>query len=257
MKKKRKNKNQDREIRSMSSLALPKMDFTVIPQFVLKGVRPDEIFKKFWSGAYRSLDLKNIARDQKVAISTNTLTIATNIGLGPESEIYTYRDRYNNIQTVLTVNHQMMQNATKENHQLPIGGICDYCRQNYKHATCGIPVKYEEEVVHHGSMPLVHYRFFVDGFFCSYNCGLAYIRHELGKSIRYRNPFYMDSEQLLFFMYNLQYPEKILKQSPDWHLLQPRGPLSAEQYYQNLYIYKRAINISFQPIKPQYFRQSC
>lgn len=95
---------------------------------------------------------------------------------------------------------------------LPESKVCTWCR-NPITQNLGIPFGKAE--THNGILTINTY-----GSTCSFECSAALIKREEQEPASKRNSLLQNSWCLLAYLYNLQYPGKILQAAPDLFLLQ-------------------------------------
>lgn len=180
---------------------------SVNPTLYLRGIVPSEELEKLRSGSYSTLSRASLT-------TTKSSTVGANLVLQTDqsSDRYVYRDSNGNLQSVCSVGTQ------------PAGQACQACRRPLPPHPLGIPV----------SIRLFDgvYQYSVIGQVCDFRCALRETRRQTRMVHRYRSPLYLDSEVLLFQLFESIYPGQILKESHDPNLLAPIGPLNSEQYDQ-------------------------
>ncbi len=112
---------------------------------------------------------------------------------------------------------------------------CDQCRIVCEGISMGVPVRMQE-------INCIT-TYYMDGSTKHLECALTRIKRDQGLSIRYRDPLYMDSEQLLRRLYKQLFPEEgPLKEAPDYRLLAPRGPISTAEFLSKVHTYYQIRN---------------
>ena len=100
--------------------------------------------------------------------------------------------------------------------------------------------------------------FNVEGTYDTFGCALASLKRIYSCHYRYKDPLYMDSEQLLHTMYHKMYPDKIgsrIKEANDWRLLKLNGgPLTDQEYDSEQCEYVKIPNLVTVPVKRQYVK---
>lgn len=93
--------------------------------------------------------------------------------------------------------------------------LCWWHRGPIKGLAMGIPlrIKHEENEL----------EVFVDGYFCSYSCVLAYLNEEMFKIPERRNSKYTNSKTLLVQLFSHEFPDEELVPARDWKLLKDVG----------------------------------
>lgn len=239
---------------------------------LLKGLDPLVVFNKYISNYY-----KNVKLPSKKKLVSNPIIVETNIGKNHESKIYEFVDWSNSHRRVVSHNHEQyiiardlddpsngefidVINAntnvvsTYNKNIIPEtpNKVCHWCRRtNYKNKSIGLPISME-----YNSLKDV-YIFIVHRTFCSYGCLYALVKKESPTNHRSRNPLYIDSEMLTLRMFSIIYPNKKLKASPDWLLLDINGgSLNSEEFDNNNYFFRELPNIIFNPFKTLYAQSS-
>lgn len=111
---------------------------------------------------------------------------------------------------------------------------CWYDKEKFTSAPIGIPLKME--TFDHVMI------FYVEGFFYSYESCYTFIKNS--KDDRYKN-----SIKYLKILFQREYPDKKLKEAPDWRLLKSSGMgnMSIKEFRSNMSILKKSSNIYFVP----------
>jgi len=223
---------------------------SVTPTFLLRKIDPHQIYEQYIQGQYANIKLP----PEKITISTTPIVVQPTVGNSPESDVYTYRTKSNTIQTVVTTNHTRYQICTTSGAETPDGGECDWCWKEFKHKAVGIPV--QVDYIRDNGETITKY--YVDGCMCSFECTLAELKKHYALSYRYRDPLYIDSEQLLRNLYSTMYPNAgFLRPAPDFHLLRRRGgSLNYDEFHDKKHTYERTPNVVVAPLKVQYLKQS-
>jgi len=213
------------------------------PTFLLRSIDPIKVLNDYLEGKFNNLAFPT----DKIKVATNMLSLAPQHGSTPNSEIYTYRDKTNSQQVIATTNHYQYSIVQASNgKELPIAGRCLWCLLDIEMPPIGIPVMIQynnDEIIFH-----------VDGCYCTFECCYSGLLREKSASYVYRDPLYMDSEQLLKLMYKIMYPnEEKLKKSPDWRLLKENnGCLDRKEFFNGSHTYERTSNLVILPIKVEY-----
>jgi hypothetical protein len=224
------------------------------PTFLLRKIDPVKIREKYFNGEYASLTLPSTKIN--VTVPPNLMTMQPTLGTTPDCDVYTFRTKSNTLQTVATTNHQSYVILTTQGTTPPQGGECDWCRLRFDHPALGIPVRIEEVRPDPTAEPTLIY--YIDGCMCSFECCLAELKKHYSLSYRYRDPLYIDSEQMLRSLYAKVHPKAgFLRSANDFQLLRAnRGSLEATEFRDPKHIYERTPNIVVAPIKVQYLKQA-
>lgn len=192
-----------------------------MPLFTLKNVEPEK----------SSLGVKNLIKSTKKLVVKSKPT-------NPLQEKGTLRillkSRFN----------EVFVNKKGEEYPYECKYGCDWCRRSFDHSPMGIPLKYTRLINGEGFYKM-------DGWLCSFECSLAFVRNENLKSTSNADSLYRESEHLLFSLYNKLYPDGAgLKPAPDWRLFRDNGGdlddqdlTSAKQH-----TYFRTANIKIAPM---------
>jgi hypothetical protein len=233
----------------------------VTPTFLLKGLDPNRLLADYQAGFFtRQPTIKS-----KITIAQNTTILAPTYGTTNHSPIFCVKDRNNCSIIIATTGHSDFEVFTRTGGQLPIGGRCEHCKEDFTEVSVGYPVAYQENMVLTNDDPNpknAHYRilyvFWVEGKFCSFECALGYIRIILSHQSDYRDTTIRDSERLLKLLYKLMYPTAgVLRPAQDPRLLRVNGgSLTKEQWQDNRHVYIRSDRILMIPAKVEYVQQN-
>lgn len=135
------------------------------------------------------------------------------------------------------------------------GGICDYCKREFKTLALGYPIKMEEKIALVSGQRRSITIFWTEGCFDDYRCVYSriweYLRYPVNKS-----PLdFATAERLLKLMFAKEYPEKRLTRYSDASLLKCNGgSVSDEDWSNGQYCYTRDESIMTIPVKTSYLR---
>ena len=222
----------------------------VVPTFTLRRIDPKEIYEKYKKGLYAGLSLPK----EKIAISVSSTVTDPTMSSSFEFGIYCCRLKNNTIQVIATSNsvpyHVYMDNGC----MLPQGGECLHCRKQFVTEALGIPTKMKEVRDDIGRLSMVFYM--DDCSYCSFECVFSALKLYSNGQAHMYDPLYMDSEQLLRYLYSQIHPNAgPLRDAPDRRLHQRfNGPLDDEAFHSKKHTYIRTSNIVIAPIKVQYSR---
>lgn len=207
------------------------------PTFLLKGINPEQLARD-----YKNPEFLAGLNFEKSTIAP--IVLMSNRGKSIQDAIYTFRNRDNFIQTVVTTNAKAYMLVGTDGCSQK-GGTCFICRRTFTTGNIGIPVsaKIVEDVV------IVYTLYSTDSFRCS----LQLIRN----LTRYgRKPQLASAEPFLKFLYSKMHPEKgPLKLPPNPLLLESNGgSLNDEEYDDPRYSYIETPNLILYPAKEQYMR---
>lgn len=126
--------------------------------------------------------------------------------------------------------------------------MCWWHRHHFDGRSMGYPVK----VI--ASPPDM--KVYMDGFFCSYGCTLAYIEDELDKTESRRNFDAANSKLILQLLFEEEFPGEVLVPALDWRLQKDvgNGNLSEREYKASLKGIRlvQHPNFAFQPVNINY-----
>ena len=239
------------------------MSVYVNPTFLLKGVDFYKVLKDYNDGVYTRLESKK----QKLTLANSNI-LADIYSLSNDDRLFSVKDPFNNEIICTTSGYKDVEVFTSTGGCLSIGGRCEYCRDDYKTKTIGIPIAYKEFTVltnkkvnlkDDDKIPKykVYYTFWVDGRFCDFSCALSHINKLLSSHPKYIDVIYRDSDKLLKFMYKCLYPNNPpIKPAQDPKLLMINGgSLEREEWENPKYVYKKTNNIIMIPSKIEYIRE--
>lgn len=231
----------------------------VTPTFLLKGLDPHKLLADYQAGFFS----RPVTNKTKIQISQNKTILAPIYGSTNHSPIFCVKDKNNSSVIIATTGHADYEVFTKSGGDLPVGGRCDKCKEDFTCTSMGYPVGYQEITVltNDDNSTEARYRvlyvFWVEGKFCSFECTLGYIRAVLSLPADYRDTTLRDSERMLKTLYKLTYPDAPpLRPSQDPKLLQVNGgSLTKEQWQDSAHIYVRTDRVLMIPAKVEYMRQ--
>ena len=186
-----------------------------------------------------------------------------------------FRLRNNTLQTVATSNHHQYVLYHTNGYEMPIGGECDWCDEEFRTQSIGIPVRAVEILIPSGSRSALasgrnaeeilipqdqrQTAYYMENCYCSYECAFAAFKLFCGVYHRMRDPIYMNSEHLLRHLYNVNYPEAgPLQGAPDFRLIKRKkgGVLDRSEFASRKHTYVRMPNVILAPFKVQYYKQN-
>lgn len=212
----------------------------VIPGFVLRRLNPEAVLKRYREGFFRTYALPQ--RVALRAITVQPAPLVSSHGQGPEDEIYGYRDKNNVNQTIMTTNHAICIGVVSPPY------TCDNCRCQHTDEGVGVPLRLAKG--NNGEVICI-----TDGNNCTYECALSQIRRNYPNAIRYRDPQYIDSEQILKYLFRSTHPNGgPLREAKDTRLLKPNGPMDRQTWLSDTHTYQRTPNVVIIPSKAQYLQ---
>jgi len=217
-------------------------------------INPKEILHQHIQGAYYNREVHKSQQKETI-----------NYGMAVKFGDSSFDERYmimggSGIPIILitTVQHQFTQNfqnipETANGHRKPSQNkikICNYCRREFNYDHVGIPVKLD--ITDYG------YNFYCQYIFHSFGCAFTWLCNDpRSRNTIAGNPRYASSESLLKFLFNLIHPDKKLKPSKDWTMLDiNNGPLSLEEYDNEQFMYKETSNVIYTTVKSEYMQYS-
>ena len=219
---------------------------------MLRRIDPVIMIRRYLAGEFRQVTIPK----GKVRFSTAFVNLNHKIGSDQTSEVYRYNDKTNSGQLIVTTNHERykyskdLQN-NKPNVDKPIA-YCGWCRREIKHKPIGIPISMETD------RNTNNVAFNVEDTYDTFGCALASLKRIYSCHYMYKDPLYMDAEQLLHTMYHKMYPKKIgfrIKEANDWRLLKSNGgPLTDEEFNSEQCEYVKIPNLVMIPVKRQYIK---
>lgn len=233
----------------------------VTPTFLLKGLDPNRLLAEYQAGFFS----RSITAKTKITIAQNTAILAPTYGTTNQSPVFCVKDRNNCSVIVATTGHTDYEVFTRTGGDLPVGGRCDRCKEDFTHTAMGYPIGYQEQTIltnDSGNPRSAHYRvlyiFWVEGTFCSFECALGYVRAILSRPADYRDTTLRDSEKMLRHLYKLTHPNAgPLRYSQEPGLLRAnRGSLTKEEWQDNRHVYIRTDRVLMIPAKVEYIQQN-
>lgn len=233
----------------------------VMPTFLLKGVDPNKILADYQAGVYS----RPIAPKSKIRIAQNTSILAPTYGSTNQDPVFSVKDRNNNSVVIATTGHSDFEIFTRTGGDLPVGGRCEHCRDEFNHTVIGYPIGYQEQTIltNDSTDPKqAHYRvlyvFWVEGRFCTFECALGYLKVMLGRPADYRDTTLRDSERMLRHLHKLTYPTATsLRPAQDPRLLRSNGgSLTREEWQDQRHVFVRTDRILMIPAKVEYVQQN-
>ncbi len=240
----------------------------ITPTFLLKGIDPIKILSDYIGGKYNNIDIN---LKPKIPKNVTPISIVPKYGTSTEDQIYIYKDKSNINQTVVTTNHEaytrvkayynneglqksQITRVSSEPERSPEIKECMWCRSEIKTEALGIPISIE--ILQDRETEEKAYVFHVDGNddYCCFECCFSGYKRLTPASTIYRDPLYMDTEQMLKFMYSCIYSNAPpLKEAQDYRLLKRNnGPLTEKEFFSETHAYVRTSNVILLPAKIEY-----
>lgn len=232
------------------------MSTRVVPTILLKGINPTLLFEEYKKGTFSYLPTSK----NKIKYANNANILAPSYGKDNSFPIFCLKDKNNCDVIRTTTGFNDYEIYTKTGGNLPVGGRCEYCREDFETTAIGYPLNYEEKTILLSDSENVYrtiYTFWVEGKFCSFECALGYVRIILSKPSDYKDTTTRDSERLLKLLYKLMHPDAgILRPAQEPRLLITNGgALTKEQWQNSKHIYTRTDKIVIIPAKVEYLQQ--
>ena len=220
----------------------------IMENLSLRRIEPITMLRRYLAGEFKNISIPST----NVTLSTTFVNLSQRVGNDQSSEIYRFSDKTNSGQLIITTNHEQYTHAKEETESDEIL-YCDWCRREIKpKSIVGIPL--EMEVDRHTGKVIFH----TDDAYDSFGCALAGLKRLYSCHYMYKDPLYMDAEQLLHCMYHKMHPDKIgtrIVEAKHWKLLRSnRGPLKDSEFDSDLAGYVQIPNIVTVPIKRQFIK---
>lgn len=202
--------------------------------FTLRGVEKS-------SGTGMVLSKKTSGRPgtEKLIKSTKSLVIKTT---KPESSFF---DRSNLKNCLRARFNDVLVNKKGVEYPSDCRYPCDWCRRQFDHEPLGIPLSYRKR--EDGTNAYT-----CDGWLCSFECTLAFVRRDASAYAGGRDPLYRDAEAFLFNLFTKLYPTRKLRAAPDWRLLRDNGGDLGDGDAAKFTPYIRTANVKITPMSVIY-----
>jgi len=218
---------------------------------MLRRIDPVDMLRKYLAGDFSTM---KIPKD-KVILSSNFINLNQRIGRDHNSKIYRFNDKTNHGQTIVTTGHdqyQYVNNKMESKNTVKPKTWCLWSRREIKGEPIRIPIAMEK------NMNTNKVIFYGEDTYANFGCALAGLKRIYTCHRNYKDPLYMDAEQLLHCMYHRMHPDKAgtrIVEAKDWRLLDINGgPLTEEEYDSENYGYVQVPNVAVLPIKRQYIK---
>ena len=235
------------------------MTTRVVRAFLLKGVDPNVLIDEYQSGN----QAKSTRNKCNIKIAQSSTILAPTYGTSNLEPIFTVKDKNNSTVIIATTSHENFEVFTRTGGNLPAGGRCDLCKEDFTETAIGYPLQQQESTVlvnDDTGIPRyrILYTFWVEGEFCSFECAGGWIDLMLSHPSNYRDTTVRDSGRMLSTLYTLMHPTAgPLRHAQDPHLLKSRkGSLTKEQWKDNRHVYIRTDRILMIPAKVEYVQQN-
>lgn len=225
----------------------------ITENLMLRRIDPVTMYCKYMAGDFKHCKIP----DNDVKISTAFVNLSKKLGSDQSSESYRFNDKTNTGQVIVTTNHPQYQ------YKKDIGNgdirerpkaFCRWCHRKISGTPIGVPIYME---INERTKETV---FGIEDTHDTFGCALATIKRYYSCKAQYKDPLYMDAQQLLHCMYYKMHPDKLgerIVEAKDWRLLHSNnGPLSDEEYDNERYEYLNVANVVLTPVKRQYIKLS-
>ena len=227
----------------------------IIETLMLRRIDPIVMIRRYLAGEFRKVTIP----DEKIEFSKAFVNLNQRVGADQTSEIYRFNDKTNSGQLIMTTNHEQYSYAKELNSNNSHDQIldkplayCRWCRREIKSKPIGIPISME---VDSQTDTVV---FNIEDTIDTFGCALAVLKRVYSCHHMYKDPLYMDAEQILHCMYHKMYPDKIgsrIKEANDWRLLKINGgPLDDDEFDTSQHEYVQVPNVVLVPVKRQYIK---
>jgi hypothetical protein len=237
------------------------MSISVNPTFLAKGIDHNELVKEYNNGKYKS----KLPKLPKIKDFVEQPVIDPIFDADSKDPIFYRKDLNGTKWTVVSTGVSGLispdspsmsaseEKVKKEKH------TCNYCKSKFTHNPIGYPIKYEIKPIIKKSTYKIFYIFWVEDFFCSFECTLGYVR--LYKRLMVENR-YIDSAKIesdIHFMYRLVLGDKkaVLTANPKPKLLKNNaGSISLEKWKDKSSIYLETPNIKLLQTSVEHIKKS-
>lgn len=225
-----------------------------IPRFLLKGVDVNAVIFQYFAGEF--VERKNPT--EKITVTENFPLLAPAYGNDNTAPIFSVPDRNNARVIIATSGHSEFDVFMKTGGQLPVGGRCRFCQDEFTTAAVGYPLAYNEENIlvsapNERPRYRIHYVFWVESRFCSFECALGYVMMLLSRPAIYRDTSLRDSASMLRMLYKLTYPTAgPLRPAQNPDLL---NAMTREEWNDRRHVFVRTDRVVIIPAKAEYMCQ--
>jgi hypothetical protein len=217
----------------------------VSENFTIRKIEVKKINQLFFKGEYET----RVLPCKKIKNTKGAIKMGKNVGQQVTEEVFQFKDRNNNYQTICTTNHALYAYADDETKEKPIIK-CKYCKRSVLKNYIGLPIAIEKK-----DKNMI---FYVTDSFCDFGCAYSFLKRKSSENRLFRNSLYMNAEQMLYCFYYGIYSEKVgekIKEKPDWDLLRDNGgPLTNEEFDSDNTEYVPTPCIIMLPAKKQYIK---
>lgn len=226
---------------------MSKSAIKVTETLMLRRIDPVVVLSKYLEGQYKSTTIPKT----KVPLSSAFINLTQKIGTDSSSKVYRFNDKTNSGQIIVTTNHDNFQSVNESNTETK-RKFCRWSRREILDEGIGIPIAMEIDKVTNKII------FYEEDKFYNFSCAMAGLKRIYSCYHSYKDPLYMDAEQLLHLKYYKMYPDREgtrITEALDSRLLDINGgPLSDEEYDSDQCNYVPIPNVVIIPIKRQYIK---
>nr|QBK93304.1 MAG: A1L transcription factor/late transcription factor VLTF-2 [Pithovirus LCPAC404] len=206
--------------------------------FLLRGIKSNEVQENYINGDYRNLDMKDITKRTIPKFSTDSDKLVAKDG----SDIFIVKERGKKIVMVLRGHkvYTMFENIGK----FP-DAPCLWCKDVIKGNPVGNPVG---EPIVKSIDNKCYICYYIIDLYCSFPCLYAMFDLFYEKTEKWSK-----IEQNILFLFSMMHPGEILRPAEDWRLLNINGgPLTSEQFHKGDHIFEDTGEILFLPAQSIY-----
>lgn len=227
-----------------------------IKTITLRRIDPVSFLRRYLAGEFVNVKIPV----KKIKISS-FVNLNQKIGTDQTSEIYKFRNKTNSGQMIVTTNHKNFHSKTSQSSNssqnqktqiTPVINYCIWCRRLIKDQPIGIPVSMEHNRKTKETV------FYVEDSYCGFSCALAGLKRLRSCHRLYKDPMYMDADQMLHLMYHKAHQTKKgtrIVEAKNWRLLDINGgPLSDSEYDNKSIKYTELSNLVLSSVKRQYIK---
>lgn len=231
------------------------MTTRVNPTFLLKGINPNELLNDYQNGQFSVI---KPSPGGKIVIAKNMIVVAPKYSDSNHEHIFSFKDKNNIDMIYATGNHTNYEIYLAGGEELPVGGRCDWCKEDFTHESLGYPIGYQEQTILVDDHHRVIYVFWVEGEFCCFECAFADLKRSNNQTPTYRDINIRDSETMLKMLFVIMFPnESVLQPAKDYRLLKfNKGSLDKEEWKNTKHKYFRTERVLMVPAKIEYLRYS-
>lgn len=236
---------------------MSKPPIKITETLMLRRIDPIIMLTKYLKGEFKTIGIPT----NRISVSSAFINLGQRIGTDSNSKVYRFSDKSNLGQIIVTTNHDQYQyfkdstnNTTKDtsgDSSKPIS-FCPWCRREVLDDGIIIPTSMEVDK----STGKIY--FYGEEVAHKFGCALSTLKYLYSCHHNYKDPLYMDADQLLHLLYYKMYPNKIgtrITEAKHWKLLESnQGPLTEDEYDSDQLGYKALPNVIMCPIKRQYVK---